>query len=111
MDIAGFNQWLAERDLQGYWTLDRSSGGRSGPQAGFRPHLWKWADMVVALEQGRPDESLKDLEAAFAACRPGLHPDGAFAGRPLARAYREHLRKVAGPRARPASGAESGSRR
>jgi hypothetical protein len=48
---------------------------------------------LLALEQGHPDDSLKDLDAAFAACGPGLHPDGTFAGRSLAHAYRERLRK------------------
>ena len=47
---------------------------------------------LLALERGRPDPARSDLDSAFAACRPGLHPDGAFAGRPLATAYRQRLR-------------------
>ena len=62
MDISGLNDWLSERSLQGYWTLDRGSHG-SGPQAGFRPFLWKWGDMATALEHAGdlipPEESFR----------------------------------------------------
>lgn len=62
MDISGLNDWLGERSLQGYWTLERGSHG-SGPQPGFRPYLWKWGDMATALEHAGdlipPEESFR----------------------------------------------------
>ncbi len=62
MDVPEFNGWLSEHNLQGYWTLDRGRRG-SGPVAGFGPHLWKWADMVAALDRAAeiipPEESFR----------------------------------------------------
>jgi len=71
MDIAQFNDWLTERSLQGYWTLERGSG-HGGPRAGFSPHLWKWSDMEVALDRA---VELVPPEDAFRRFVGFVHPE------------------------------------
>ncbi len=63
MAIDQFNEWLSERDLQGYWTLVQHRAGPPGPKAGFGPYLWKWSEMAAALEQASdlipPEDSFR----------------------------------------------------
>lgn len=75
MNLDGFNQWLAERNLQGYWTLDRGRTG-PGPEARFRPYLWKWSDMEQALQYAG---ELVPPEESFRRFVGYMHPEAAGA--------------------------------
>ena len=43
MDLSGFNEWLTQKNMQGFWAREPRTNDA-------RPYLWKWADMAEALE-------------------------------------------------------------
>lgn len=43
MELSDFNQWLAQKNMQGFWA-------REPRETGMKPYLWKWADLYQALE-------------------------------------------------------------
>jgi gentisate 1,2-dioxygenase len=43
MELTDFNQWLSERNMQGFWAREPRSNEA-------KPFLWKWSEMAQALE-------------------------------------------------------------
>jgi 1-hydroxy-2-naphthoate dioxygenase len=43
MDLKEFNQWLAEKSMEGFWA-------REPFERDMKPQLWKWADLYQALQ-------------------------------------------------------------
>ena len=43
MDMKEFSQWLAGKNLEGFWE-------REPIKRGMKPHIWKWADLNQALQ-------------------------------------------------------------
>lgn len=76
MDIAEFNNWLAENQLVGYWSRQLSEGRRPVPKASFRPFTWKWSTMSRALELAGElvtgeDSLRRDVSYAHPDIKPG----------------------------------------
>jgi gentisate 1,2-dioxygenase len=63
MSLEELNQQLKENHLIGYWTIPNTSTGFREPEPGFRPFLWKWKNIRVALEKAaehiRPEEAFR----------------------------------------------------
>ncbi len=49
MELAELNTWMSENQLRGYWTTPRQEGAR-GPQASYKPYIWRWKDVAHALD-------------------------------------------------------------
>jgi gentisate 1,2-dioxygenase len=63
MSLEQLNQELKENYLIGYWTIPNTSTGFREPEPNFRPFLWKWKNIRVALEKAaehiRPEEAFR----------------------------------------------------
>jgi len=57
------NQKLKEQNLIGYWTIPNTSTGFREPEPSYRPFLWKWPEIRLALDQAaefiRPEDAFR----------------------------------------------------
>lgn len=63
MSLEELNQKLKAENLIGYWMIPNTSTGFREPEAGYRPFLWRWAEIRAALDQAaefiRPEEAFR----------------------------------------------------
>jgi len=74
MDMNEFEQWLDQHSLRGYWQREGAGEHRTdpAPRVGFRPYLWKWSQMSIALERAG---ELISQEQSFRRNIGYAHPD------------------------------------